>query len=319
DIQWQLDDSIKLLTDDELTYTTWHVENGVPTYERHGVPMAEVKPKYKTWDEYVAAFQEHGWWQAKDIEPRNWGTYRRYQTGAMRARDRVWARLDYTAGKGIGDWKPGWFTPTMKQEIWSTVMESHHPDRKDWWLPSWVEPPHGPKDGDRIKEYPLTATTGRRIPVYFHSEHRQLPWCRELWPIPRVEINPKTAAEYGIEQGDWVWIETEWGKIREVADLYYGVDEDVINLEHTWWYPEVQDAGHGFQFSQVNQLIDHDAQDPHSGTSNLRAYQVKIYKATPENSPFNNPVPCDSNGTPIIHTSDDPRLKEWLPVYEGRE
>ena len=56
--------------------------------------------------------------------------------------------------------------------------------------------------------------------MYFHSEHRQLPWCRELWTVPRVEINPKTAAEYGIEQGDWVWIETEWGKIREVADLY---------------------------------------------------------------------------------------------------
>ena len=53
----------------------------------------------------------------------------------------------------------------------------------------------------------------------------------------QVEINPQTAEEYGIEQGDWVWIETEWGKIREVADLYYGVKEDVINLEHTWWYP----------------------------------------------------------------------------------
>ena len=155
--------------------------------------------------------------------------------------------------------------------------------------------------------------------MYFHSEHRQLPWCRELWPVPRVEINPKTAAEYGIEQGDWVWIETEWGKIREVADLYYGVKEDVINLEHTWWYPEVKDAGHGWQFSQVNQLIDHYAQDPHSGTSNLRAYQVKIYKATPENSPFGNPVPCDHNGVEIIHDASDPRLKEWLPTYEGRE
>ena len=104
----------------------------------------------------------------------------------------------------------------MKQEIWSTVMETHHPDHREWWLPSWVEPPHGPKDGDRIKEYPLTATTDRRIPVYFHSEHRQLPWCRELWPVPRIEINPKTAAEYGIEQGDWVWIETEWGKIARL-------------------------------------------------------------------------------------------------------
>ncbi len=319
DIEWQLGDAIKLLSDDELTRTSWHVEGGKPTYTRTGKPYSELTPKYKTWDEYIEAFQEHGWWQAKEIDPRNWGTYRRYQTGAMRARDRIWARMDYTAGKGVGDWKPGWFTPTMKQEIWSTVMESHHPDHDEWFIPSWKEPPHGPKDGDRIKEYPLTATTGRRIPVYFHSEHRQLPWCRELWPVPRVEINPKTAAEYDIKQGDWVWIETEWGKIREVADLYYGVDESVVNLEHTWWYPEVQDAGHGWQFSTVNQLIDHHAQDPHSGSSNLRAYQVKIYKATAENSPYGNPCPCDSNGTEIIHTSDDPRLKEWLPTYEGRE
>ena len=38
---------------------------------------------------------------------------------------------------------------------------------------------------------------------------------------------------------DRVWIETEWGKIREVADLYYGVPKNVINCEHTWWYPEL--------------------------------------------------------------------------------
>ncbi len=136
------------------------------------------------------------------------------------------------------------------------------PDHPEWVLPSYTEPPHGPKS-DQAEEYPLTCTTGRRIPVYFHSEHRQLPWCRELWPVPRVEINPVTAAEYGIEQGDWVWIETPYGKIRECADLYYGVDRNIINCEHTWWYPEVQDSGHGFQLSQVNQLIDRNAQDPH--------------------------------------------------------
>ncbi|MFR4803295.1 MAG: hypothetical protein ACLT98_08250 [Eggerthellaceae bacterium] len=68
------------------------------------VLMAEATPKYKTY-EYVKAFQEHGWWQAKDIEPRT-STYR-CQTGAMRARDRVGPpRLH---GRH-GDWKPGWFT-----------------------------------------------------------------------------------------------------------------------------------------------------------------------------------------------------------------
>ena len=83
-------------------------------------------------------------------------------------------------------------------------------------LPTYTEPPHGPKDGDRIQGVPATrpppAVASRCTST---PSNRQLPWCRELWPVPRVEINPKTAAEYGIEQGDWVWIETEWGKIRE--------------------------------------------------------------------------------------------------------
>ena len=46
---------------------------------------------------------------------------------------------------------------------------------------------------------------------------------------------------------------------------------------------------------------------------------MKLYKATPENSPFGNPCPCDADGTPIISDSSDPRLKEWMPTYEGRE
>ena len=320
DINWQLADAIKLLSDEEYTKTYYTVENGqVVNMERKGKTFEELTPKYPTWADYVKDFQEHGWWQAKEVEPEMWGTYRRYQTGGFRGRDAVWARLDYTAGPGIADWKPGFFTPTMKHELWSTVIESYMPEREDLWLPNWIEPPHGPvADPEMAEEYPLTATTGRRIPVYFHSEHRQLPWCRELWPVPRVEINPVTAAKYGIEQGDWVWIETPYGKIRECADLYYGVDQNTINLEHTWWYPELNEAGHGFQLSQVNCLIDRNAQDPISGTSNLRAYQVKIYKATPENSPFGNPVPCGQDGTEIIHDASDPRLKEWLPTYEGR-
>ena len=75
-----------------------------------------------------------------------------------------------------------------------------------------------------VKENPeatFICTSGARQPVYFHSEHRQLPWCRELWPSPRFEMNPNDAARLGIEQGDWIWVRTPWGAIREVADLYY--------------------------------------------------------------------------------------------------
>jgi sulfite dehydrogenase (quinone) subunit SoeA len=29
-----------------------------------------------------------------------------------------------------------------------------------------------------FKDYPLVMMTGRRSPVFFHSEHRQIPWLR---------------------------------------------------------------------------------------------------------------------------------------------
>jgi anaerobic selenocysteine-containing dehydrogenase len=267
-----------------------------------------------TWQEYSDAFQEHGWWDAKAVEGGLWGIYRRYEVGQL--------SLGLSMGgtkKAPGKEVPGYSTPTQKQELWSTVMESFHPDQ-GWELPTFTEPVYSPVSAPELfAEYPFNCITGRRQPTFFHSEHRQLPWCRELWPVPRVEINPADAEKLDIRQGDWVWIESPEGKIREVADLYYGIRPGQVNLEHQWWYPELEQADKGFSLSGANCLIDRHAQDPHAGISNLRSYAVKIYKATPENSPFGNPVPCDNQGKPIIHTVDDPRLKEWaIPLLEGR-
>jgi anaerobic selenocysteine-containing dehydrogenase len=254
----------------------------------------------------VEDFQEHGWWSMKEAYPEDWGTYRRFETGqAYRPGSHQQpTQLDINV--------PGFPTPTMKQEIWNTVIESYYPN-EDVELPHFTEPVHGTvADAERYKEYPIQCITGRRIPVYFHSEHRQLPWCRELWPVPRTEINPVTAAEYGLKQGDWVWIESEWGKIRQTVDLYYGIEPGTINCEHQWWYPELAQADKGYGLSCCNVMVDRKAQDKYNGSSTVRTYPVKIYKATPENSPFGNPVPCGDDGTEIISTSTDPRLKEWV-------
>ncbi|MEG1168025.1 MAG: molybdopterin dinucleotide binding domain-containing protein [Gordonibacter sp.] len=293
----------------------YNVIPGFPEYPsvEEMLDMFVVGFEPKGWKVFEGRFQEHGWWDCKETEPELWGTYRRYETGTNRGRN---------AGGFVGtegDHLPGFYTPTKKIEIWSTVIESFHPEG-EWNLPTYREPPHSPtSDPEMYAEYPFIITTGRRIPVYFHSEHRQLLWCRERWPVPRVEINPDDAASCGIEQGDWVWIETPYGKIREVADLYYGIRPGVINCEHQWWSPEFKQSGSGHELCAVNHLIDNWARDPHCGASNLRAYLGKIYKATPENSPFGNPVPCDHDGVEIIHSPDDPRLKEWVPTYEGRE
>lgn len=271
---------------------------------------------YNNWNELEAAFQEHGWWNMKREIPEDWGTYRRYEVG------QAYRLAPHQQPAQLNINKPGFPTPTMKHEFWCTSIESFFPEGADGpelapgftseALPYYAEPAHGPViDAETYKEYPITCITGRRIPVYFHSEHRQLPWCRELWPVPRMEINPDTAAELGLEQGDWAWIESPWGKVRQTVDLYYGIKPNMINAEHQWWYPELAQADKGYELSCINCITDRKTQDKYNGSSNVRTYPVKVYKATPENSPFGNPIPCGNDGTEIIHDSSDPRLKLW--------
>ena len=277
---------------------------------------------YDSWDDFVAAYQEHGTWNMKEVFPDDWGSYRRYEIG------QAYRKAPHQQPTKLNINIPGFPTPTMKHELWATTIESHFPEGSDGpevtpgfhteALPYYVEGIHSRvRDAETYEEYPILCITGRRIPVYFHSEHRQLPWCRELWPVPRMEINPETAAELGLEQGDWAWIESPWGKVRQTVDLYYGIAPGTINCEHQWWYPELAQADKGFKLSCINCITDRTAQDKYNGSSTVRGYPVKVYKATPENSPFGNPIPCGNDGTEIIHDSSDPRLKLWAIGAEG--
>ncbi|MDR3307640.1 MAG: molybdopterin-dependent oxidoreductase [Coriobacteriales bacterium] len=54
-------------------------------------------------------------------------------------------------------------------------------------------------------EFPLAMTSGR-VYYFHHGTMRHSAFARELYCEPFVRINPKTAAEYGIEHGDWVEI-----------------------------------------------------------------------------------------------------------------
>ena len=296
----------------------WDTSDGGDAFERDFKEALDkhvrtIKPgkgcdlSFKDWDDFEKKFQEHGWWYAKEIYPQEWGNYKRYSMGYLRN-----GQSAQTAGKAEG--VPGFGLPTMKAELWSTIWESVVPEETHGFtaLPSYREPPISPVSTPEIyKEYPFVMTTGRRIPVYFHNEHRQLPWCREIWPAPRCEINPHDAKDLGIEQGDWVWIESPVGKVRQTADLCHGVKPGVINCEHSWWFPELECATKGFDLCGIECILDPHAQDYLCGSSQLRGQLVKIYKATPGNSPFGNPVPCGPDGTEIIHDACDPRLKKW--------
>lgn len=169
----------------------------------------------------------------------------------------------------------GFSTPTRKVELYSTVLEQWGRDP----LPKYVEIPESPVSRpDLAEKYPYILNAGLRTPTFFHSANRQVPWLREIRPDPIVEIHPQTAQKHDIREMDWVWLTSPRGRIKQRAKLNDGIDPRVIVAEHGWWFPEIKEAGHGWDISNINILTDdsHESMDPVMGATNLRVLLCNI-------------------------------------------
>jgi anaerobic selenocysteine-containing dehydrogenase len=150
-------------------------------------------------------------------------------------------------------------------------------------LPHYEEPPETPVSAPEVaKEYPLILTTGGKFMPMFHSEWRQ--WgigTREKRPDPLMDIHPETARDLGINDGDWAYIETRRGRIKQKARLNPGILRNVVNAEHGWWFPEqpAKEPSLGGVWesnSQVLTLDDIDSCDPLAGGWCNRALLCKV-------------------------------------------
>ncbi len=174
--------------------------------------------------------------------------------------------------------RKGFSTPTGKVELYSTIFEKWGYDP----LPRYREIPESPvSKPEMTREYPYILITGARVPVFFHSEHRMIPWLREIHPDPIVEIHPEVAQRHGIRDGDWVFIESPRGKVKQRAKITIGIDPRVVAAQHGWWFPEVKTPDHGWKESNINILTDNDPEgyDVAMGSTNLRVLLCKIYPA----------------------------------------
>lgn len=155
------------------------------------------------------------------------------------------------------DGEPGFNTVTGKVELCSTLFDAWGEDP----LPYYKEPPYSPSSTPELfKEYPFVLTTGARTFTSFHSEHRQIPTLREITPDPIMEIHPETAANLGIKEGDWVYMENMYGKAKEKAHLTPTIHPKVVHATHGWWYPEKEaeePSLYGVWESNINSLVPH--------------------------------------------------------------
>lgn len=145
------------------------------------------------------------------------------------------------------------------------------------------------EDPTKDEEYPLVITSGR-LPHYHHGTLRHAPYAREIMPVPDVKINPRTAAEYGIEHGDWVKVSSRRGSISGRAYLTEGEAPGQLWMER-FWNPECFDDTQenktgGWRECNINVLtdnfIDYEGdENPYNdmfGSYTLRGFTVKIEK-----------------------------------------
>ena len=78
-------------------------------------------------------------------------------------------------------------------------------------LPFWYTPLE--LQTTDLQRYPLSAVTQRPMAMY-HSWDSQNAWLRQIHAHNYLFVNPVTARAEGIEDGDWMWAESMWGKVR---------------------------------------------------------------------------------------------------------
>ncbi|AFV10376.1 thiosulfate reductase PhsA [Thermacetogenium phaeum DSM 12270] len=174
----------------------------------------------------------------------------------------------------------GFATPSGKVELKNSILEKLGYDP----LPHYVEPPFSPEARPELAEdYPLTLIAGGGFNPFFHSEHREITRLRLVSPYPRLAINPSLAERYGIKDGDWVWIETPTGKVKQRAVLTEAVAPDTVQAERGWWYPEKEISDPelmGVFESNINVCLDDDPDtcDEACGSWCTRGVRCRISK-----------------------------------------
>lgn len=181
----------------------------------------------------------------------------------------------YKSGKLRPDGQLGFSTATGRIELWSTFYSQLGNDP----MPAYVEPEPSPSSTPAIaKKLPLILVTGVRNIAMFHSENRRQEHLRALAPEPELEIHPKTAAEYGVADGQWVWVEGMRGRAKRIIHTTEAVDRRVVVTTHGWSHPEAGiDKNYDVEELNINRLLDWDSVGKTGVGSNYKSSLCRIY------------------------------------------
>jgi thiosulfate reductase/polysulfide reductase chain A len=157
-------------------------------------------------------------------------------------------------------------TPSGKIELYSSSLAKSNFAA----VPEWQEPPSPPAD----QFYLLTGKVAQH--TQFSTQNNKL--LHELFPENALWIHTQPAAERGIKNGDWVYVESAAGKVKIKANV-----TEAIRPDCTYMTPGFGHLSKGTRVSYGQGASDSDLHltytDPVSGGQALSQTFVKVYKA----------------------------------------
>jgi len=281
-----------LLADYVLPATSWLERPHVDSYLGYGtfirahkasVPsvvegMYDRRTDFYFWRELGIRLGQEEYWPWETIEESYTDRLREKKYTFEEFVDKVYFEIDNKHEPKRYE-KIGFATPTGKVELASTIFEKLGFDP----IPEYAEARETPLGNpELVKEYPLIMTSAGRDYAYIHTNWKDVPWIRRVSPEPLVEIHPETAKKLGVEDDEWVWIETPRGRIRQKAFYKNTLHPQVVAVAFDWWLPELPEEEPwlmGLWESNMNVLMDDhpDDCDPMLGSWPLRICLCKIY------------------------------------------
>lgn len=182
-----------------------------------------------------------------------------------------WARPKYEIGNFAERPFP---TPSGKIELASSRLAMHGLDPLPDFDGVLVEPASSTAG---TAELPLTLVTGDREKTYHHTRFHEQPWAQKVSPDPRVLVHPATARTVGIDDGDWVLVETAAGSCRLKAKLTDTTPPGVVSTGMGWWRPHDVSPDRGVLDININAALSYAGPyDPTTGSASIRGQRCRI-------------------------------------------
>jgi len=195
-------------------------------------------------------------------------------------------------------------------------------------LPFYFEPLEV-QQTDRQK-YPLSAVTQRPMAMY-HSWDSQNAWLRQIHTYNHLYMSPQLGKQGEFADGDWVWVESQWGKVKCLCRFSEAVEPGTVwtwnavgKASGAWGLePTADESRKGFLLNHlISEELPEDNKghrfsnsDPVTGQAGWYDVRVRVYKAEDDGSDTSLP---QFGSLPTVPGQEKKRPK-WQAYFAGRK